>query len=123
VTNTFIGPLPANATETIVLTTPPLNIALDFALILLVWTGGLTTGASVTSHVWRLRRGTTLTGAQVGANPLQVTVAAGNFSPATGFYFDTPGAVAGQQYTLTLTQTAATGAGVWSDGALLAFML
>jgi hypothetical protein len=120
---TFIGPLPANATETAILTTPPLSPSLDGAAIFLLWFAAMTAGTSVTAHVFRIRRGTTTGGALVGANPWTDTLAATNLKNSSGWYVDLPGAVGGQQYTLTVVQTAATVAGTFQDGALLAFML
>lgn len=120
---TFIGPLPANANETILLTTPPLNISLDFSQIIIQWAGSITAGATVTGHQFRLRRGTTLAGALVFASTWVQAVTAANAGVFSGVYVDTPGAVAGQQYTLSLGQIGATGAGVFNDGCLLAFAL
>lgn len=122
-TTTFIGPLPANANETVVLTTPPFTPALDGVAIFLLWFGCLTAGATVTQLSWRIRRGTTVSGAVVGANPWANNVTAGNFVNNSGWYIDTPGAVGGQQYTLTVVQSGASGAGAWQDGAFIAFAL
>ena len=120
---TFIGPLPASAAETVCLTTGPIIEAVDNAAIILLWFAAITAGTSVTSHVFRVRRGTTTAGAQVGANPWSDTVAAAAFLATSGVYVDTPGVVAGQQYSLTVVQTAATVAGVFNDGCLLAMVL
>lgn len=122
-TNTFIGPLPASAVETVVLTTPPLTLPLDGATVLLLWSMSVVTGTASTGTVIRIRRGTTTGGALVSLNPWTNTTTAALGYVLGGWYFDTPGNVAGQQYSLTVVQTAATGAGTWSDGALLAFAL
>jgi len=122
-TNTFIGPLPANATETVVLTTSPINEPIDNAQILLFYTADVTPGTSVTSHVFRIRRGTTTGGVLVNAVNFVTTVVAGARLASAGLYFDSPGVVAGQQYSLTVVQTAATVAGTWNDGCLLAMVL
>lgn len=120
---TFVGPLPASAAETVILTSPPLNISLDFATILIQWACDILAGTGTTALVFRLRRGTTTAGTLVNAAAWTHTLAAGNTAVMSGCYFDTPGAVAGQQYSLTVVQTAATGAGTFNDGALLAFAL
>jgi hypothetical protein len=120
---TFIGPLPANATETAVLTTPGLNLPIDNAQVLLFFMAVMTAGTSVTSHVFRIRRGTTTGGTLVGAAGWSQTIAAAAFGTSSGWYADSPGVAAEQQYTLTVVQTAATVAGTWTDGSLIAVVL
>jgi hypothetical protein len=122
-TNTFVGPLPASAVETVVLTTPPINEPIDNAQVLLFWMAAINPGTSTTALVYRLRRGTTIAGALVGVAGLQVSVAAGVPNLASGWYFDFPGVVAGQQYSLTVVQTADTVAGAFVDGCLIAMVL
>ena len=121
--NTFIGPLPASVAETIVLTTPPLTLPLDFSQVFLFWFANMTAGTGTNTLSFRIRRGTTLTGALLGAPPWSIAIAAGNAGFHSGCYIDTPGAVAGQQYSLTVVQTTATAAGTWADGNLVAFAL
>jgi hypothetical protein len=123
VTNTFVGPLPANANETVVATLPPLTLPLDGATVFISYSCDLTPGASVTSHVFRLRRGTTVVSALVNFANFVSTVTAGARLMSSGFYFDNPGAVGPVQYSLTVVQTAATGAGVFNDVAMMAFAL
>lgn len=120
---TFVGPLPANATETVILTTPPLTLSLDFAQVFLIWLACIITGASTTSLGYRIRRGTSIAGAFIGAIVWQQTNVAGNFVNMSGAYVDTPGAIAAQQYSLTVVQVGATAAGSYQDGSLLAFAL
>lgn len=121
--NTFVGPLPASAAETVVLVTPPINEPIDNATVFIFGAFSLTVGASSTSISVNLRRGTTAAGALVNtasfamANTAAATIAV----PFT--YFDNPGVVAGQQYCLTVQQNAATGAGTWRDGSLMAMVL
>lgn len=121
--NTFVGPLPANATETVVLTTPPISMALDNAQVLILWDANITLGTSTTSLVFRVRRGITTAGALVIAAARTQTLAAGAGGQVCGWCFDSPGVVAGQQYCLTVVQTADTVAGVWNDGEMLAMVL
>jgi len=120
---TFVGPLPANATETIILQLPPLNLSLDNAQVILHWFANIIAGVNNTALAYRIRRGTTVTGVQVGAATWSAAVTAGNGVQLSGFYVDTPGVVGGQQYVLTVVQSAATGAGTFNDGAILAYVL
>ena len=121
--NAFIGPLPANATETRLLTTPPINEPVDNAQVLLFWMANITAGTSVTSHVFRIYRGLGAPSVSIGAAIWTQTVVAGQNNIMTGTYFDLPGIVAGQVYSLTVIQTGATVAGVWADGCLTAMVL
>jgi hypothetical protein len=122
-TNTFIGPLPANATETVILTTPPFSPPLDTSAIFFLWCSEINAGTGTTVLAHRIRRGTTAAGAFIGVQPWNALANVGNAFMLSGCYFDTPGAVGGQQYSLTVSQTGATVAGVWNDGALLVFAL
>lgn len=117
-----LGIYGAAGAEAIVFTTPPLNISLDFAQVILLWYVQFNTGAGTTSYVPRIRRGAALTGALVNiANAVVCTAA--TVTSFSGVYVDTPGAVAGQQYSLSLSGNATTGAAVFADGSLLAFAL
>jgi len=121
--STFIGPLPASAAETIILTTPPISEPVDNALVNLFWCANILAGTGTTALVFRIRRGATLTGAVVGAGPWTHTLAAAASGILSWADFDGPGVVAGQQYTLTISQTGATGAGTFNDGTLVAMIL
>jgi len=120
---TFIGPLPANATETLVLTTGPIGLAEDGAAVILLWTCNITTGTSTTSLKYALRRGPLVTSPLVNVSTFAQTSAAGNFTNATGVYVDNAAGVSVPQYSLTVVQTAASVAGTFVDGCLLAFVL
>lgn len=120
---TFVGPLPANANETVILTTPPLNIPLDFAQIIIEWSCNITGGTGALAHVFRIRRGTTAGGLLVNAVGWQHIAAAAVVRTHSGQYVDTPGAVAGQQYSLTVVQTGVTAAGTFNDGVIFAYAL
>lgn len=122
-TNTFVGPLPANATETVILTTPGISEPIDNAQVIIAWAAYISAGVGVTNHQFRLRRGTTAAGALVNVANMGFVATAGIVSGGAGVYFDSPGVVAGQQYSLTVQQGGATGAGTWSDGCLLAMVL
>jgi hypothetical protein len=121
--NTFIGPLPANATETVVCTTPPLTLPLDGATVILLWLFSYTAGTGNTTTGMLLRRGTTIAGALVNAATNSGQAVPTGPDILSGCYFDTPGAVAGQQYSLTIQQFGASAAGTFRDVALLAFAL
>jgi len=122
-TTTFVGPLPANATETVVLTTPAIQLAVDNAAVILVWMATVLLGTGTTSLGWRLRRGTTTAGTFIGAAAWLDAATAATSNVTAGMYVDTPGVVAGQQYSLTIVQTGASASGTWSDGCLLAMVL
>ncbi len=119
---TILASVPATGAETVIATSPPINISLDFAQVLIWWYVNTGSGATTTAITARIRRGTTLAGALVNiASAVLVTAAAG--SELTGCYPDTPGAVAEQQYSLTLSGTGTTGAMTTSDVAIIVFML
>jgi hypothetical protein len=122
-TNTFIGPLPASAAETIVCTTPPLSLPLDSAQVFLLWFWSAIVGASSTFSQFNIRRGTSLTSPIVNAGIVAIANTAANGIFASGTYFDLPGAAADIQYTLTVQQGAATAAGTFRDCALIAYCL
>ena len=121
--NTLANALPASAAETVVLITPPINEPIDNAQVILQWFLSLTAGTSTTGFNVRIRRGTTVAAPVVFNGPWQFTTVAGNFATFGGCLADSPGIVAGQQYCLTLIQTAATGAGTFTDGTLIAMVL
>jgi len=122
-TTTFVGPLPATAAETVILTTGGLGLFADNAQVILLWFACILAGTSVTSHVFRIRRGTTTAGTAVNVNPWQNAAIAVAQTTSCGVYTDTPGVVAGQQYSLTVVQSAASVAGTFEDGCLLAIVL
>lgn len=122
-TTTLSTLLPANANETVILVAPPLNISLDFAQIVLQWFTSIIAGTGTTAFVFRIRRGVGVTGAIVGLTTWTDNVVVGSSTLSSGVYVDTPGAVGGQQYSLTISQTGATAAGTYNDGCFLAFAL
>ncbi len=120
---TFVGPFPANATETVVCTSPPFTPPLDSSQIFIQWFFACLVGASITSFFYRLRRGTTTAGQLLNLNNWAIPVAAAGGFVSSGVYVDNPGAVSGQQYSLTVAQTAATGASSVPDVCLIVFAL
>jgi hypothetical protein len=110
-------------TETVVLTTPPLSPPLDNAQVYLIWSLKLNTGNQPQTLSYTLRRGTTNGGAVVGFQA-QASEVASVILFRGGCYVDTPGVVAGQQYSLTLNITTASGTATAAlDGCLMAFVL
>jgi hypothetical protein len=121
--NAFIGPLPASGAETICYTTSPISEPVDNAQVLIFWGFSYIPGTANTSATFTLRRGPLLTSPTFQAGLWTTTVVAGNAIITSGAYADSPGVVAGQQYTLTIQQGAATGAGTFRDGYLMAMVL
>jgi len=112
------------ATEAVVVTSPPLNIPFDFSLVLLAWYVEWLSGNVAGLTAFRIRRGTTTGGTQVNVNNTGITTpAAAQHFIASGFYVDTPGAVAEQQYSVTATIPSASSSGTVDDVSLLIFVL
>ncbi len=122
-TTTIVNALPASGAETVILTTPPLNLALDFEQIFIFWYCTLFLGTGTATLLTSLRRGTTVAGALLTSGLSPLTVTAGNNEMVSGCFIDTPGAVAGQQYSLTMAQNIATVAGTLRDVCMIAFAL
>lgn len=109
--------------ETVLATTPPLNLPLDFAAVFLFAYFLVTIGTAGTQIQYRFRRGTTTGGTQLQvALPLSIVTAGVAFT-GTLVYFDTPGAVAGQQWSVTANVISATGNTTVNDVAIIAFVL
>jgi hypothetical protein len=121
-TTASVGALASNGAESLIMTTPPLNLTLDFAQVLLLWWFTGNSGNSTTALNPKIRRGAALTSALVNVGNAIAVTAASQVS-LSGCYIDTPGAVAAQQYSLTLTGTATTGVGTFLDGCMIALSL
>jgi hypothetical protein len=104
------GVVPVNAAETAILTSPPISTSGPSSIVRVKGVINWVTGGSTTSVVVRLRRGTDATGTAL-AVASQVTVGAALAVNVALNCTDTPGEVAGQQYTLTAQQTAGAGNG------------
>jgi hypothetical protein len=122
-TNVFIGPLPANANETIVCTTPPINEPIDNAQVLLFLGFSAIAGTGQTSAAFNLRRGALVTSPTFQAGAWAILTTAGSAYAYCCAYADSPGVVAGVQYTLTIQQVGATAAGTFRDCFLIAMVL
>lgn len=120
---TIVNATLVTTAETVVVTTPPFNIPLDYAqIIVMAYAEVFPVGTTTTGIVAKLRRGTTTAGTQLGFN------SGGTATPGAAWawsmlYVDSPGVVAGQQYSVTLSQTAATANGTVLDVCLIAFAL
>lgn len=121
--NVLANPSVGINTETVVCATPPLTLPLDSAVVLLFWYVVHTVGATAASSQYRLRRGPTTGGALVNPALAPDAVTAGTQVTRSGFYFDNPGAAAGQQYCICCLDVGSTGVGTIVDGCILAFCL
>jgi hypothetical protein len=123
VTNTIVNAALAAATETVAATTPPFSPTFDFSAVLLICYAAFHTGTGTTAVFYRVRRGTTTGGTQLGPVTPGTLVAASTFGYVTQLYFDTAVAIAGQQWSFTLQQGGGTGAGTIDDVCITAFAL
>lgn len=119
--NAIVGS-PALAAETIICTTGAINLAVDNAQVLLVAFVEMTIGTSGVLLTLRLRRGSALTSTLVNVGN-GATVAATNVVRHSMCYADSPGVVAGVQYSLTAQVGSGAAASTVSDVGLLAFVL
>lgn len=120
-TNTIIAS-PATNAEVVVATTGAINQIYDGTPIVLFWFVEFTVGTSGVSANAKLRRGTTTGGTLINVGQA-ATVVAGNLVRFSGVYQDSPGAVAEQQYSLSLTIGSGAATSTVSDVALLAVVL
>ncbi len=95
----------AAGTETVILTTPPFELPIDSQSVLLLGYIGATIGAAVTGWTLQFRRGTLITSPAISVGTLAMSVTAGNNVSFPFMFVDTPGIVAGVQYSLTVNQT------------------
>ena len=96
--------VPTNA-ETVVANTNPYTADGPNRQVTIDAEGEITTGASTTALVVKIRRGTAVTGTQVGATQTITVPTAGNKVQFGLQVVDTPGEVAGQQWCVTVQQT------------------
>ncbi len=113
-TTTIVNAAPANGVETIIATTPPVNLTLDNALVLMMGYILGSVGAAATSINWKLRRGNALTSALINISGNDTQVAAALFG-RTIIYFDSPGISADLPYSLTFTVNGGAAAAVITD--------
>ncbi len=120
--STLLNATVAINAETIIVTSPPVSEPLDNAVVFLFWYMVHTVGTTGTVVRYLLRRGTTLATAIVNV-VTSLTGVPGNTVTASGVYFDSPGIVAGVQYSLTCQDIGSTATGAVQDGALLVMVL
>lgn len=103
--------------ETAAITSPGVSTQFDGDVINIEGDVSVTTGASTTAVTVRVRRGNGVAGAIVGEAQPETLGAA--VSATIPFQFpDQPGAVSGQQYTVTVAQTAASGNGTINSSSI-----
>lgn len=103
-------------TETVALVTPPVSTTFAGDQIDIEGKVNMLAGTGTTACVLRIRRGNGITGTVVGVAETD-TLAAGSSESFPLQAVDTPGDVAGQVYSLTIQQTAATGNGTVQSAA------
>jgi len=119
---TLVNTVVVTTAETVVLTSSPLNLALDFEQVLILWMLEFTMGTGGTLYQVRIRRGAALTSTLI-STVLGEQVTAANSYLRSGCYVDTPGAIAGQQYSITFAQLAATANASIADGCIAVIAL
>ena len=92
--------------ETAVISTPPISTSLDGDAVVISGSLQVLTGTATTAITIRVRRGVGVAGAVVG-DPIAHTIGAAVNADLPFTVVDTPGAVAGQAYTVTYQATAA----------------
>lgn len=102
--------------ETVALVTPPVSTTYSSDSIDIEGKVNVTAGTGTTACVIRCRRGNGVTGTVVGVAETD-TLAAGSSESFPIQCVDTPGDVAGQVYSLTISQTGATGNGTVNSAA------
>lgn len=113
---------PGNAVDAALVTTGPLGMIQDNAIIFIHWFLTITTGAGATNYNVRLRRGTTNGGTLINQNTSNGVLASTTVTFA-GSYFDTPGAVGTQQYTISGIVTGGAAGITVNDACLMAYIL
>ncbi|MBZ5569458.1 MAG: hypothetical protein LAN64_16620 [Acidobacteriia bacterium] len=122
VASTAIVASPGAAAETIICTTPPINLFADNALVSIWWWFNMTLQATVSTVAFKLRRGPTTSDTQINRTAA-FTWAGGSTCFYSGCYVDTPGVVAEQQYCITVTCNSAGGASLVNDVCLACMVL
>lgn len=103
--------------ETAAITSDGFTPPTDGSKLIISGVINITTGASVTGAVIRVRRGVGVAGVLVGETEPH-NIGAAVTDDVSYQVTDSPGAVAGQQYTATVVQTAATGNGIINNASI-----
>lgn len=109
-------------TEAVIVTTPPLTLPLDSAVVYLGYVVNILAGTGTTGLTFNIRRGALVTSLAINVQ-LATFASAGNAFQIGGMYPDTPGAAAGVQYSISVAQQTATANGTVRDVSLVAFAL
>ncbi len=119
---TLVNAAVAINAETVIVTSPPISQPLDNAVVFVFWYMAHTVGLGAGSSAYRLRRGSAVTGTLINV-AAAINSIAGQIVLGVGMYFDSPGAVAGVQYSLTCLDSVSTAVGAVQDAALLVMVL
>jgi len=109
-------------TETVIVISPPINLAVDNAQVLIFAYILFTPGTGTTSFAVRLKRGTTVSGTALNNTGGQINLTTTAYWIGV-HWLDTPGIIAEQQYCATIVQSGATGNGNAVEATLTAVVL
>lgn len=121
-TTAILGSPVVTNTETVIATLPPLNLPIDNAAVLIFGIVNIALATGTTSGAFRIRRGTTTAGTQVNAATSATETASTTIFQSV-MYVDTPGIVAGQQYSITFQSVGAGANHTVNDVFMCAFVL
>lgn len=119
VTNVITSQTVTSTTETIIATGPKLYTPKDVWQCVLSWFVEATAGATQTSAIFRIRKGTTLSGSVIG-NPQAIAMSGGTIISFGGMEVDTGSSTDYTQYVLTVQQAGGAGNMTVSEASLLA---
>lgn len=122
VSNTMLATVVNTTTETLLLSSPPIVTAQDFASILIIVNVQLTTGTATTNYLLRIYRGTAL-GGPVVLSSGNVADSLGALCQRTFMAVDVPAAYGPVQYSLSMQQQGATGNGAVPSGSIAVLAL
>lgn len=111
-----------NATETAVVTSPPLSPGVDGNAFLILASFDCTIGTAGVSVLLKLRRGATAAGTTIYTG-LALTAVAADLRQFFAMMVDTPGIIAGQQWTLTGTVASASAVSTINAACIAVFAL
>ncbi len=120
--NSLLTATVVTTAETAIITTPPINLTQDGALVLISYELMLTIGTGGTQFNTIIRRGSGLAGPVVTTATF-LPATAGTNGRWTGLWQDNPGLVAEFQWTMTVSVTAATGNSTILEAAMVCAVL
>ena len=107
--NSNLVNIPGGAVETTILQTPPVNTPGSNASVSIMGMVDIQPGTACTSVIINLYRGADKNGVYI--NNIETAAVAGDYVTIPFTFVDNPGDVAGELYTVTLVETAATANG------------